>query len=343
MARASHLSARRRRRDARGGLTLIELVIVATLLVVLAAIAIPSVQMAVEGRRVREAARAVNVYLGAARNRAMATGGPVGVAFERFGTEANMSITLHQVESPPDYAGETMNARAEILRIGLSNAPVMVQARITDGAYQPARVQLGDLIQFNHQGPWYEIFANTAGLIRGRLLQPADQSIPWSNTVWSAPVPYTIRRQPKVPGAVAGATELQVGMAKPLQLPLDAVVDLTFSGGTGSPIPLAAFSGGTAPVVIMFSPNGALDRIYYGGAPILATEPVYLLIGKRERIPPGSAADGLSNLRDPENLWVSISPRTGLINTVENALVANDGQIGLARQFTQDAQSMGGR
>jgi prepilin-type N-terminal cleavage/methylation domain-containing protein len=343
---------------ARRGMTLIELVMVVSLLVLLAAIAIPSVQMAVEGRRVREAARAVNVYLGSARNRAMTTGRPVGVVLKRFENEGNVCFTLDQVETPPPYAGSTLLSRAQVRLLSASSGEaqfVTSDATPAPDPLPPGVVHVGDRIRFNHQGHWYEITGPDAGdgtlpdnTSTVQLARPAPV-LPWPTTGdWSESMPYEIQRQPGMPGA----TGFHAAVAKPLQLPLDAVIDLTFSGGAGG-IARAAFAGGTTPVVIMFSPNGGLGRLYYTGGSVLITEPLYLLIGKRERIPADIAEDGLSNLQDFENLWISISPRTGLVNTAPMGSVdvgpPTDGDITVsdpiywARRYARLIDIMGGR
>lgn len=355
MATASSNTVKRlsravRGRPARRGLTLIELVMVVALLGLLAAIAIPGVQMAVEGRAIREAARSVNVFLGSARNRAMTTGRPVGVAFQRFSDADpydNMCITLHQIETAPPYAGETMSSRARVYFNG-----GVLTAQLAAADFDATKVTAGDRIQFNHQGPWYAILP-PVGTETLTLDTDSNRLYPWPNALADAEfMPYEIHGQPQVPDTVGPR---RAAFSKPLQLPLDAVVDLTFSGlhvGEPTKIPITNPAQGhfsrinaasARPVVIVFSPNGGLEGVYYGLSREVPNEPVYLLVGKRERIPAGSADDGRSNLRDPECLWVTVSPRSGLINTVENAQVAADTEIAAARAFTLDQQSMGGR
>ena len=64
--------------------TLIEMLVVVAIMMVLVAAAATRMRPASEARRIRESARALNVYLGSARNRAMETGRPCGVILHRF-------------------------------------------------------------------------------------------------------------------------------------------------------------------------------------------------------------------------------------------------------------------
>ena len=66
---------------ARRGVTLIELLVVVSIMLIVTVIAVPAMKPALENRKIREAARAVNVYLGSARNHAIELGRPVGVLF----------------------------------------------------------------------------------------------------------------------------------------------------------------------------------------------------------------------------------------------------------------------
>ena len=159
-------------------------------------------------------------------------------------------------------------------------------------------------------------------------------------------LPFQVIRQPRKTAAA------------PLQLPLTAVVDLAASGTNSAPLLLAPLSDtDTSPVMIMFSSNGAVDRIYVQQTGIRVTEPIFLLIGKRERVPDvlGGAAlvdeeTGLPmyNWQDLKNLWVTVNPQTGLVTSTENAFVdptETNPLIGIpiARAYAREGRSMGGR
>jgi type II secretory pathway pseudopilin PulG len=342
--------------------------IVIGIMLILVTLAATTMRPDVEGRRIREAARSVNVYLATARNRAMETGRPAGVIFRRLGATAG-SIDIDQCEVPPSFCGDTETAAADVQAI---TGTTFVRSRLwvdytSTTIYElPAGiVQPGDLIQFNLQGPMYRILgdtgtpANSVQTVNGVKYvvtssgQPylyatiADSAqntlVPWPDTSWSARMPYRIFRAP-----IKGA-------AQPLELPAGAIVDFTASGEhpftTGQP--LNQFSDGGGDVVILFSPTGGVDRIYIGGTAYLSpTNSIYLLIGKREKLLNTYQAgninpDTMTNYQDQNNLWVVINPQTGLIYTEplgvcgSPPILAN--AVNNARSLAAEAKGMGGR
>ena len=284
--------------------TLMEMLIVISILMILAAAAANVMRSTMDGRRVREAARAVNVYLSSARNRAMETGRPCGVILRRFnGTPAVMN--LDQCEVPACYCGDLESSTAKVSSSGATVTAIL------DAAPPAGVVNSGDLIQFNYQGPLYTIAAPGATITASLTSQ--DQAIPWTGQS----VPYRIFRSP---GKVA-AGPLQ---AQPLQLPAASIVDLNASSVDGGPF----FSTSATDVKITFLPNGSVDRVYINDIPFPVTQTIFLLIGKNEKLG--------SNEQDMTNFWVAINPQTGLVTT---DMVAS----GDSRQYVRDAQGMGGK
>ncbi len=325
----------------RGGVTLLELLIVITVLMMLVGVALPTMQPALEARQVREAARSVNIYFSSARSAAMSTGRPCGVMIQRLKAQPLCSMDLAQAQVPPPYAGDTVNARAIVTVEGISSGIATVKAHLSN--FNASLVERGDLIQFNHQGPMYTI---TVGGNPLTLQIDVSQGLqlPWPKSGQSRPalVPYKIFRSP------------MKSYAAPLQLPGTAVIDLQFSG---TDILLPTFpqenAEDSSPIYIMFAPSGALDRVYcwsqQQGAfvPIEVTEPIYLLVGRRDLVPaPAAGGDPLPNYQDMRNFWVTINPQTGLVTTVEVA-GATVGSIPTSvqdsRSLAREAQSIGGR
>jgi prepilin-type N-terminal cleavage/methylation domain-containing protein len=315
----------------RSAFTLIEMLIVVTIMMILVAAAATVFRPAGESRRIREAAREIYVYLGSARNRAMETGRPCGVIFRRFAGAPAAAMTADQCEVPPCYCGDTEQSYAQVTYLGTGN----VISATLDAAPPTSLVSPGDLIQFNCQGPLYPILTVGATLT-ATVDVTQGQMVPWpTNIAQATRVPYRIFRAPMKGGAT------------PLQLPASAVVDLEWSGTD-----TVLFGATAGDVTIMFAPNGSVDRVYSSvtllNGPV--TQPIFLLIGKRERIPPpaspvASNPDTFANWQDLNNLWVVVNPQTGLVTTGEVKPVVpwsttfNSG----CRDLARDAQSMGGK
>ncbi|MGA2031101.1 MAG: prepilin-type N-terminal cleavage/methylation domain-containing protein [Thermoguttaceae bacterium] len=322
----------------RRGVTLIELLVVVGLMMILMAAAVPRVRTSIDARRAREAARAINVYLGAARNSAVATGRSCGVRIDRLPAATGCSMNLSQVAVPPPYGGDTTTAMATV------TGPTGTISATDTGSYTVAfpagmntnLVHAGDLIQFNYEGPLYQIQSLSATSAAVTLLEAAPvggqpvayqgQLAPWTNTT-SQPMPFTILRQP----VKSGATPLQLGNA--------AVVDLQFSG---IGITDYRWKSQSNSLMILFSANGGIDRIWDDNGQYCATDTVYLLVGKREKV---GQAGATSNLADLTNQWIAVNPQTGIVTTAEVAASASSAAptVTEARVFAGQGQNMGGR
>jgi Tfp pilus assembly protein FimT len=173
--------------------TLIELLAVVSIMLIVTVIAVPAMKPALENRKIREAARAVNVYLGSARNHAIELGRPVGVLFNRDSTQGNPCITLQQVEIPATYAGDvavnmtpntnglcsgvtyvcgcpnvtTQGSQSYIFTNADGSIPYTVEmffypAINSDMTKSTCMIEPGNTIQFGCQGPLYTIPPNAS-------------------------------------------------------------------------------------------------------------------------------------------------------------------------------------
>ncbi|NQU25198.1 MAG: prepilin-type N-terminal cleavage/methylation domain-containing protein [Candidatus Nealsonbacteria bacterium] len=327
--------ARQPTNPARGGVTLLELLIVITVLMMLVGVALPTMKPALEARQIREAARSLNVYLGSARSAAMVTGRPCGVMIQRLDVEPLCSMVLSQVQVPPPYAGDTLDARAVVKREGMANGIATVSVKLS--SFNATLVNPGDLVQFNHQGPMYTITGGGDPNLTLQVDVSRGLQLPWpENGEESDPVPYKIFRSP------------MKSYATPMQLPGNAAIDLQFSGSEDHF--LGAGLGG--PIYIMFSPDGSVYRAYHDGNVHYVTEPIYLLVGRRDRIPEPTGSEltdeVLPNYQDTRNFWLTLSPQTGLVTTVEVAAGPNNttgipADVQDSRSLAREAQSIGGR
>ena len=314
-------------RGIRRGVTLVELLVAISIIAILMTVAARMIDFSVEDRRTREAGRAITIFFGSARNRAMESGRPCGVMLRRADGKPLCVVGLDLVEVPPPYAGDTLDAAARLQITDVSGGSATVIAEMLP-EISADLISNGDLMQFNYQGPFYRIAARTAASLTLQINLRQGQMLPWPNAndaqPWSPPMPYQIIRRPRK-SAVGG-----------LQLPLRAVIDMQFSGTDDHSIGADT----NLPVYIMFSPNGSLERVYHHGEMHPGIEPIFLLVGKQERVPAGSAEDGLANWQDTKNLWVTLNPQTGLVTTTEVAKGSNPFE---SRGIAREGQSMGGR
>ena len=189
---------------------------------------------ATESRRIREAARGVNIYLSSARNRAMETGRSCGVTFHYMGGNIPCALNADQCEQPSGgFSGDTYTSTASVTYQGTGN---QVSVTFSDGALPISTIRPNDQMQFNGQGPLYTVLNDPAknpvdenGYLKGvgtasqPLIATFDNSqgqiVPWSTT--ASTVSFSIRSSPTI--------NTMKGVATPLQLPATIVVDLDFS------------------------------------------------------------------------------------------------------------------
>ncbi|MDA1054178.1 MAG: hypothetical protein O3C40_27340 [Planctomycetota bacterium] len=338
----------------RGGVTLVELLVVVTIAVMLVATAVPLMKPAMKDGQLREAARQINAVFAVAKSRGIHHGRGAGVMIQRSQPGSNAAFELFIAETPPPYAGDIIGAVAT-----LKDYKDTAGNSTPDGNFETAEfldgnsatlaklVQVGDLVQFNYQGPWYEITAVAETPVMLVRFQPKSAS----SNAWpsaTATVPYKIARHPR---KSSGA---------PLQFSGGVVIDLEYSGigASGQQFNAALTNNTTAsppilnnqPILIMFNGSGALSRIY-GSAILVSTSPatyaipgngvaptgtVHLLVGRFEQT--GALAE-VTNLQDPKNVWISIGDRTGTVTSAANLTASS---VAEARELARSGQSMGG-
>jgi type II secretory pathway pseudopilin PulG len=105
-----------RRKIARSGLTLVELLIVCGIIVLFVAIAAPLMQPNTADRKTREAARQLNAYFAEAKSFAAQRGRAVALVFDRLGSanegarDPNIITRLYLAEAPPHYSGDDLSS-----------------------------------------------------------------------------------------------------------------------------------------------------------------------------------------------------------------------------------------
>ena len=180
----------------KSGVTLVELLVVVTILMMLAAFAIPAVRPLTEGRRIREAVRAIDVFLAQAKTRAITVQRPVGVVFDRMiqrdlrdlddpdddtlTYQDDACNILRIVEIPPPYAGDLADSRVRIQnwstlvnsgtpppdRVAHPNPQywnrIVLKLAVQSASFSDRILRRGDQVQFNFQGPIYTIVNDPA-------------------------------------------------------------------------------------------------------------------------------------------------------------------------------------
>ncbi len=174
-------------------MTLVELMVVTTIIVMVVVISVPVVKPMLESRKQADAAQTLSIYLNSARIRASETGRNCGVLFERYTDNNRMEggvalypyndtcLIVRQVETPPVYTGSVGDVRVSVEPIGaygnqvadivfhqwsgsqwLGISPKDPGATLdkictNENPYWNNLVRRGDKIQFDGQGPFYTI------------------------------------------------------------------------------------------------------------------------------------------------------------------------------------------
>ena len=233
-----HRINRQLRQQSTRAMTMIELLVVITIIMVLTAVMIPTIRYQNRNRALREAERQLNAFIGSAQARAQQLGRPVGIWIERVDdgdtmVRANHSVSVYLAEVPLPYSGNLRNSFVKISGTGVLNfhLPIITGYDSNTGlpiyAYdtilRPTNpnnhlIKPGDSfkIQFNYRGPYYDAVRN------GNNYQLSNNQrhgrLPTANVGSSSGVPYQIHRLPKK------------SFLPPLNLPAGAVIDLSVSG-----------------------------------------------------------------------------------------------------------------
>ncbi|MHB8973619.1 MAG: pilus assembly FimT family protein [Pirellulaceae bacterium] len=322
------------------GMTLVELLMVVSIMTILLVVAIPMIRPAFQDRNLREAARMVNAFFAGAKARAAETGRPVGVWIERLdgpspGTK--MARRLYVAEVAPSFSGSILSARAGVSAGQLVFDPNGDNQVLLGLVASDEEIE----IRFDHMGKWYRAKRS------GNVFQFVDVMPPPPGALGASGVPYQIQLPPRR------------SIVSPLTLPSDMVIDLSVSGfGNGANARLFAAGAATTPVLIMFLPTGQMGEVYANNIQSMPSDSAYLLIGRAGKVVDPTTPQFLdaatSNLMDATNLWVTISNRTGAVSTADNADTTNFTlpgppadpiveRIKSAREFARTSIQKGGR
>ena len=335
-------------RPQRRAYTLVEILVVLFVLMLLAAIALPTVKDLLVNQKTSRAARNLVAFIDKARSRAISEQRSFGVLIERgVGTDdvfsLSQAIRVRQIAGVPPYTGDASNAYA-ILKDHPTNANYAIAefairdnqllelsrrfyaGEDTVGTVDQLPIRNGDYLEL----PGGRMVPIT---ILGTVVNPADPSVRVTFPITelypegrrdlsSEPkVKYRIHRHP-----VVSATT-------PYSMPRGVVIDMNFSGVGIDGNQFASLLG-TPPsgdIEIIFGPDGSVQRVTQGtswasgtlqwqATQVPALGSIFLCVGDSDGL--FSSEDGLfsdkkkslSNVLNLESIWVTINPNTGRCN-----------------------------
>ena len=220
-----------RSNTSRQGFTLIEILVVITILAVLTAILIPNLRTITKDRNARETARKVASLMATASQRAE-TDGVAGVVLFRnpsylidsdgdgtlnAATDFQYGVTsLALLRKVPNYTGDFTGAAANVTASFQIQIPLPVEQAAL------SLVSAGDRIAINNNSFDYLIDRVTAQATTLTLnLNPSEHQDPALLPVLTG-LPFSVRRSPRIL------------KSSRLDLPGDFIIDLRFSGFNGS-------------------------------------------------------------------------------------------------------------
>ena len=325
-----HQINRQLRQQSTRAMTMIELLVVITIIMVLTAVMIPTIRYQNRNRALREAERQLNAFIGSAQARAQQLGRPVGIWIERVNdgdpiVSANHSVSVYLAEVPLPYSGNLRNSFVRISSTGVLNFHLPIPRNNPDGTpiYDPSGMREYEAdtilhnpsnhlikpddsfkIQFNYRGPYYDAvrIGNNYQLRNNQR----HGRLNFANLSSSSGVPYQIHRLPKK------------SFSPPLNLPAGAVIDLSVSGTmAGQNEFLTNISNRRRPVILMFNPSGGVATVWSNGIPYPPLGWIHLLVGRQNQVFPTNLwldeETEKGNVMDMNNRWVSIDHRTGSI------------------------------
>lgn len=342
------------------GVTLIELLIVISIIVLLAGLTLPSMRSLLKDQRITQSARVVQGFIDSAKARAVAQNRPVAIILERSAdsvTCARMSIGEVFPPYEGDWAGTTGSLEDNSGNDGYFDFLVIPAAQASSLLPPSQLVSVGDEIVIGDNPFRFKVnaapalipnttnvgisFANPPmktdfnGVARkameGMLPASGGAHYPYGAGRTSPSVRFKVFRKPSKT------------MTGSLVLPRGVCVDLTWSGlGING----AQFNtGSAAQVFIVFEPNGSVSSIYEypTGSSWPALSTIHLLVGRTDQVGAPQAVsdrdDLKPNLSDLANRWVSINARNGNVYTSNVAAISASGDIAMARTFAILANS----
>jgi len=335
-------------KNSRRGMTLVELLVVAAILVALLVISVPILKPMLEFRKTANAAQVLAGAFQQARMKSIQEGRSYGIRLIPFETAPTTAVQLRfQQELVRDFVNP-FNIRVRVERINpdIEESPkAIIPYHFYEGEW--IRVDWNDdhIVGIrearNHFLLGYTVQFNRLG--RSLAFKAIGNS-------FRLKPPYDNLELPDIPEIndameyrVSGLTSVALWLP-PVVMPRGSVVDLVFSGGethdfaggikmVKTPdeppdpdnIP-ASFSprDGIEDIIVMFSPSGHVNLVYINKEPKKVNEMLYFCVGEWDRQIDANtgntfAEDGRSNLQMPATFWVTLHPKTGGVRIAVNS------------------------
>lgn len=320
----------------RRGVTLVELLVVITILGLLAVTVLPNIGGTIDSRRSREASRGISMFISRAQSRALGAKDPKGFQIQPLTGDAAVAIDFYVADVPPAYAGELSSSTVRLLpgdsfftkNLVFSDAGTNTRVR-RDGGF----CYNGDSIQFGGVGSYFKFVPGVPGGIPPAVtMWTANNQNPFNTSLPQTGInfPFRIRRQPKP--ASTGV----------YQMSTRAAVDLRWSslGGELFSDFVTLNDNQPDPITILFDAAGRpIEFVHSNGIRRTIGVPIFLLLGLAElcgndpvKVNPddnGNNSDENPNV-EPEKrnganwqyfdgIWLYIDHQSGLVRTAPSA------------------------
>ena len=312
----------------RRGVTLVELLVVITILGLLAVTVLPNIGGTIDSRRSREASRGLSMFISRAQSRALGAKDPKGFQIQPLAGDAGVAIDFYVADVPNAYAGELTSSTVSLIpgnsfitkNVVFSDAGTNTRVR-RDGGF----CYNGDSIQFAGIGPYFKFVPGVPGGIAPAVtMWTANNQNPFNTSLPNAGInfPFRIRRQPK-----PSSTGVY-------QMSTRAAVDLRWSslGGTLFSDFVTLNDTQPDPITILFDMAGRPSQLVHSnGQRRTISEPIFLLLGLTELCgnDPVSVTDTETTAEpDQRNganwqyfdaVWLYIDHQSGLVRTAPSA------------------------